>query len=30
MKNFKQFSFKVGGREVVVETGKYAEQANGG
>ncbi len=29
MKNFKQFSFKVGGREVVVETGKYAEQANG-
>ena len=29
MKNFKQFSFKVGCREVVVETGKYAEQANG-
>ena len=29
MKNYKQFSFMVGGREVVVETGKYAEQANG-
>ncbi len=29
MNNYKQFSFKVGGREVTVETGKYAEQANG-
>ncbi len=29
MTNYKQFSFTVGGREVVVETGKYAEQANG-
>ena len=29
MKGYKQFSFKVGGRDVVVETGKYAEQANG-
>ncbi len=29
MNNYKQFSFQVGGREVVVETGKYAEQANG-
>lgn len=28
-KNYKEFSFKVGGREVKVETGKYAEQANG-
>ena len=27
--NFKKFTFKVGGREVVVETGKYAEQTNG-
>ncbi len=27
--NFKQFTMMVGGREVVVETGKYAEQANG-
>ena len=27
--NFKQFKFEVGGREVVVETGKYAEQTNG-
>ncbi|MCX4287081.1 MAG: polyribonucleotide nucleotidyltransferase, partial [Clostridia bacterium] len=26
---FKQFKFEVGGREVVVETGKYAEQTNG-
>ena len=24
-----EFTFKVGGRDVVVETGKYAEQANG-
>ncbi|MCD8371673.1 MAG: polyribonucleotide nucleotidyltransferase, partial [Clostridia bacterium] len=27
--NFKQFSMTVGGRQVVIETGKYAEQANG-
>ena len=27
--NFKQFTFKVGGREVTVETGRYAEQTNG-
>ena len=27
--NNKQFKFNVGGREVVVETGKYAEQTNG-
>ncbi len=26
---YKQFTFTVGGREVVVETGKYTEQANG-
>ncbi|MCD8307860.1 MAG: polyribonucleotide nucleotidyltransferase [Clostridia bacterium] len=29
MVNFKQFSTTVGGRELIVETGKYAEQANG-
>lgn len=29
MNNYKQFAFKVGGREIIVETGKYAEQANG-
>ncbi len=29
MANFKQFSLTVGGREVIIETGKYAEQANG-
>lgn len=29
MAQFKQFSTTVGGREVVIETGKYAEQANG-
>ena len=29
MINSKQFKFSVGGREVIVETGKYAEQANG-
>lgn len=29
MTNFKKFNFTVGGREVVVETGKYAEQTNG-
>lgn len=28
--NYQEFRFTVGGREVVVETGKYAEQANGG
>ena len=28
-KNFRQFETEVGGRKVVVETGKYAEQANG-
>lgn len=27
--NFKQFTMPVGGREVVIETGKYAEQTNG-
>ena len=27
--NYQEFRFNVGGREVVVETGKYAEQANG-
>ena len=27
--NYKEFKMDVGGREVVVETGKYAEQANG-
>ena len=25
--NYQEFRFNVGGREVVVETGKYAEQA---
>ena len=29
MKDYKEFKFTVGGREVTVETGKYAEQANG-
>lgn len=29
MKNYNEFKFTVGGREVTVETGKYAEQANG-
>ncbi|MCD8308278.1 MAG: polyribonucleotide nucleotidyltransferase [Clostridia bacterium] len=29
MTDFKQFSMTGGGREVVIETGKYAEQANG-
>ena len=28
-KNFRQFETEIGGRKVVVETGKYAEQANG-
>ncbi len=27
--SYKEFKFEVGGREVVVETGKYTEQANG-
>ena len=27
--DYREFKFTVGGREVVVETGKYAEQANG-
>ncbi|MBR7186493.1 MAG: polyribonucleotide nucleotidyltransferase [Clostridia bacterium] len=27
--NYREFRFTMGGREVVVETGKYAEQANG-
>ncbi|MCI9406873.1 MAG: polyribonucleotide nucleotidyltransferase [Clostridia bacterium] len=27
--NFKQFTLTIGGREVIVETGKYAEQTNG-
>ncbi len=27
--NYKSFTMPVGGREVVIETGKYAEQANG-
>lgn len=27
--NFKQFTMPVGGRDVVIETGKYAEQTNG-
>ena len=27
--NFKQFTLKIGGRDVIVETGKYAEQTNG-
>ena len=26
---FRQFKTEIGGREVVIETGKYAEQANG-
>lgn len=29
MTNYKQFTFTVGGGEVVIETGKYAEQTNG-
>jgi len=29
MANYKEFSLNVGGREVIIETGKYAEQANG-
>lgn len=28
-KNYKVFKTEIGGREVIVETGKYAEQANG-
>ena len=27
--NYKEFKFEIGGREVIVETGKYAEQTNG-
>ncbi len=27
--NYKKFTLKVGGRDVTVETGKYAEQTNG-
>ncbi len=27
--NYKQFTMSVGGKDVIVETGKYAEQANG-
>ena len=27
--NFRQFETEIGGRKVIVETGKYAEQANG-
>ena len=29
MNNFKQFTLSIGGRDVVIETGKYAEQTNG-
>ena len=29
MKDYKEFNFTVGGRDVTVEVGKYAEQANG-
>ena len=28
-KNFRQFETEIGGRKVIIETGKYAEQANG-
>ena len=28
-KNFRQFETTIGGRQVIVETGKYAEQSNG-
>ncbi len=28
--NYKEFKMTIGGKEVVVETGKYAEQVNGG
>ncbi len=27
--NYKEFTLKIGGRDVVIETGKYAEQTNG-
>ena len=27
--NYKKFTMQVGGREVSIETGKYAEQTNG-
>ncbi len=29
MTNYKQFTLSIGGRDVVIETGKYAEQTNG-
>lgn len=29
MNNLKKFTFEIGGREVTVETGRYAEQTNG-
>ena len=29
LENFKVFKTEIGGREVIVETGKYAQQANG-
>ena len=29
MKDYREFKTTVGGREITVETGKYAEQANG-
>ena len=28
-KNYREFRTTVGGRELIVETGKYAEQTNG-
>ncbi|MBQ7348680.1 MAG: polyribonucleotide nucleotidyltransferase, partial [Clostridia bacterium] len=28
-KNYREFKTVIGGKEVIVETGKYAEQANG-
>ena len=27
--NYREFKTTVGGKEVIIETGKYAEQANG-
>ena len=27
--NYKEFKLKVGGKDVIIETGKYAEQTNG-
>lgn len=29
MANYREFKTKIGGREVIIETGKYAEQTNG-